>query len=424
MEYLQLDKDALREELREKRKEYERIREKDLKLDMSRGKPAADQLNLSDGMLNILTHEDCVNHTIDYRNYGIFDGIPEAKEIFCDLLGAEKDEIMILGNSSLNIMYDAIIRSFVLGVNSSCPPWSKLEKVKFLCPVPGYDRHFRICERMGIEMINIDMTPDGPDMDTVERLVSEDETIKGIWCVPKYSNPGGVTYSDETVRRFANLKPKAGDFRIFWDNAYCIHDLYDDGDKLLNLFEECKKAGNPSLPYIFGSTSKITYPGAGVAFIIASKNNIRRIVDRSGAQTIGYDKLNQLRHVKFFKNADGIKAHMKKHAELIRPKFETVISALEREFGENKIAEWTNPKGGYFVSVNLLDGCAKRTVELCAEAGVVLTGAGATFPYGKDPRDRNIRIAPTFPTVAELSEAVEVFCLAVKLATLEKLLNI
>ena len=423
MDYLQLNDEQLSHELHIRRKEYERIREKDLKLDMSRGKPDTNQLNLSDEMLSILTHDDCVDHAIDYRNYGIFDGIPEAKEIFCNIMGANKDEIMILGNSSLNIMYDAVIRSFVLGVNSACPPWSKLERVKFLCPVPGYDRHFRICERMGIEMINIDMTEEGPDMDTVERLVSTDESIKGIWCVPKYSNPGGITYSDETVRRFANLKPAASDFRIFWDNAYAVHDLYDDGDHLLNLFDECKKAGNPSLCYIFGSTSKITFPGAGVAFIIASKNNLRRISDRSGAQTIGYDKLNQLRHVKFFKNAEGVKAHMRKHAEILRPKFEAVISAFERDFSDNKIISWTNPRGGYFISVNLMDGCAKRTVELCAEAGVVLTGAGATYPYGKDPHDSNIRIAPTYPSLEELNDAVEVFCLCVKLATLEKLLN-
>lgn len=423
MQYINLNKEALESEFLSVKKEYEALKSKGLALDMSRGKPSAEQVSLSDGMLTAIDGKDCISGGNDYRNYGIVDGIPEAKTLFCDLMGCEKDEIIICGNSSLNIMYDTIMRAMVFGISADTTPWCKLDKVKFICPVPGYDRHFRICEKLGIEMINVDMTPNGPDMDAVEKLVSEDESIKGIWCVPKYSNPEGITCSDETVRRFASLKPKAKDFRIFWDNAYCIHDLYDEGDVLLDLLKECKKAGNDDLPYIFASTSKVSYPGSGVAMIISSKNNIARIKDQISTQTIGHDKINQLRHVKFFKDADGVMAQMKKQADIMRPKFEAVLNALEKDFSENKIASWTSPKGGYFISVDLLDGCAKRTVQLCAEAGVKLTEAGATFPYGKDPRDRNIRIAPTYPTLEELQGAAEVFCICVKLASLEKLLN-
>ena len=398
------------------------MKAKGLSLDMSRGKPSAEQVALSDGMLSIIDGEDCVVGANDYRNYGIVDGIPEAKALFAELMDCDKDEIIICGNSSLNIMYDTFMRAFVFGIGGE-KPWSKCDKVKFLCPAPGYDRHFRICETLGVEMINIDMTEAGPDMDTVEKLVAQDGDIKGIWCVPKYSNPEGITYSDETVRRFASLKPKARDFRIFWDNAYCVHDLYDEGDTLLNLLEECKKAGNDDLPYIFASTSKISYPGAGVSFIVSSKNNIKSIKDQMSTQTIGHDKLNQLRHVKFFKSVDGIMEQMRKQAEIMRPKFETVITTLNKEFSENAIVTWTVPNGGYFISVNLLDGCAKRTVQLCAEAGVKLTDAGATFPYGIDPRDRNIRIAPTYPSLEEMTSAIEIFCVCAKLAALEKLLN-
>lgn len=418
MQYLQTDKKELLVELENIKKEYEDIKKKGLKLDMSRGKPASDQLDLSDGILDCVTHNECMSIQTEVRNYGLVDGLKEARVLFGDLLGASVDEIMVLGNSSLNLMYDTIIRAFVLGVDGNTP-WSKLDKVKFLCVVPGYDRHFRICEKLGIEMINIEMTEDGPDMDKVEKLVEGDESVKGIWNIPKYSNPSGITYSDETVRRFANLKPKARDFRIFWDNAYCIHDLYDEGDKLLNLFEECKKTGNDDMPYIFASTSKVTYPGAGVALVIASKKNIDRMKSEISTQTIGPDKINQLRHIKYFKNTENILSHMKKHAELIRPKFEVVLNALEKNFAENKIVTWTKPNGGYFISVNVSDNCAKRTVQLCKEAGVVLTDAGATFPYGKDPRDRNIRIAPTYPTVEELQGAIDVFCICAKLATLE-----
>ncbi len=420
MNYLQSDKKELILELEKIKKEFEDIKKKGLKLDMSRGKPASDQLDLSDGILDCVTHEECMSIQTEVRNYGLVDGLKEARALFADLLGASLDEIMVLGNSSLNIMYDTILRAFALGVDGNTA-WSKLDKVKFLCVVPGYDRHFRICEKLGIEMINIEMTENGPDMDKVEELVNNDESVKGIWNIPKYSNPSGITYSDETVRRFARLKPKAKDFRIFWDNAYCIHDLYDEGDKLLNLLEECKKVGNDDLPYIFSSTSKVTYPGAGVALVIASKNNIDRMRSEISTQTIGPDKINQLRHIKYFKNTDNIFSHMKKHAQLIRPKFEVVLNTLEKNFSENKIVNWTSPRGGYFISVNVPDNCAKRTVELCKEAGVVLTDAGATFPYGKDPRDRNIRIAPTYPTVDELQGAIDVFCVCVKLATLEML---
>ncbi len=422
MQYTDMNKEALEKEFQAVKSEYEALKSKGLKLDMSRGKPSEEQVALSDGMLSAIDGSDCVVGANDYRNYGIVDGIPEAKELFSQLMGCAKDEIIVMGNSSLNIMYDTMMRAFVFGIDEGTAPWSKCEKVKFLCPVPGYDRHFRICEKLGIEMINVNMTPTGPDMDTVERLVAEDESVKGIWCVPKYSNPEGITYSDETVKRFAALKPKAKDFRIFWDNAYCIHDLYSEGDVLLDLLSECKKAGNADLPYIFASTSKVSYPGSGVAMIISSKHNIDRIRDQISTQTIGHDKLNQLRHVKFFKNVDGVMAQMKKQADIMRPKFEIVLDALSANFSENKIASWTHPKGGYFVSVDLIDGCAKRTVQLCAEAGVKLTDAGATYPYGIDPRDRNIRIAPTYPTVDEMKGAIEVFCLCAKLAALEKLL--
>ncbi len=423
MQYISSNKQALEKELLIVQNEFNNLKAKGLKLDMSRGKPSAEQLSFCDAMLTVIDGKDCVVGANDYRNYGIVDGIPEAKKLFAELMQVEEDEIFIAGNSSLNLMYDTIMRAMLFGTQEGSTPWCKLEKVKFLCPVPGYDRHFRICENLGIEMINVDMLPTGPDMDAIEKLVSEDDSIKGIWCVPKYSNPDGITYSDETVRRFASLKPKAKDFRIFWDNAYCIHDIYDEGDRLLNLLDECKKSGNEDIAYIFASTSKVSYPGSGVALIVSSKKNVARIKDQISTQTIGHDKLNQLRHVKFFKDVDGIMLQMKKHASVMRPKFEIVLGALNENFSENNIVSWTNPKGGYFISVNLLDGCAKRTVALCAEAGVKLTEAGATFPYGIDPRDRNIRIAPTYPTCEELAGAVEVFCVCARLACIEKLLQ-
>lgn len=406
-------------------KKYHEFKSQNLSLDMSRGKPNTEQLNISMEMMDVLNSKANLKcrEGIDCRNYGVLDGILAAKELIANMLGVLPDEVIIYGNSSLNTMYDSIVRAYVHGILGN-KPWSKYDKVKFLCPVPGYDRHFSVAEYFGIEMINVNMNEDGPDMDTVEKLVSEDETIKGIWCVPKYSNPQGITYSDEVVKRFANLKPKAKDFRIFWDNAYVVHDLYeDDCDKLLNIMDECKKAGNPDIVYEFCSTSKISFPGSGIAAMAASKNNIESIMKQLTIQTIGYDKLNQLRHVRFYKTMDGIKEHMKKHAAILRPKFETVLSTLDKEIKPYGIGTWFNPKGGYFISFNTLEGCAKKVVALCKEAGVVLTEAGATYPYKKDPTDSNIRIAPTYPSIDELKKALELFIICVKIASIDKILS-
>lgn len=404
---------------------YRDFQGKDLRLDMSRGKPSVDQLDLSMGMMQVLanTSELSCETGVDCRNYGVIDGIPEAKRLLGAMSEVDPEHIIIYGNSSLNVMFDSIARSMTHGVMGNTP-WSKLDKVKFLCPVPGYDRHFKITEFFGIEMVNVPMTPEGPDMDLVEKLVSEDAAIKGIWCVPKYSNPQGYTYSRETVERFARLKPAAPDFRIYWDNAYSIHHLYDDNqDFLVEILAECAKAGNPDLVYKFTSTSKVSFPGSGIAAVAASKANLEDFRSYMQIQTIGHDKLNQLRHVKFFKNLDGLHAHMRKHADLIRPKFEMVLNTLEAELGGLGIGEWTKPHGGYFISFEAMDGCAKAIVAKAKEAGVVMTGAGATYPYGKDPKDSNIRIAPTFPTLSELEEAAKVFVLCVKLASVEKLLE-
>ena len=423
MLYTQMNKEQLLAEKDALLKQYGEYKAKGLKLDMSRGKPAPEQLDLSiDMLLHCLDGDYKSSNGIDCRNYGILDGIPEAKKLFEEMLGIGDDEIIVGGNSSLQLMYDTIIRALHFGVYGGDKPWGASSKVKFLCPVPGYDRHFAICESLGIEMIPVQYKADGPDMDVVEKLVSEDEEIKGIWCVPMYSNPTGITYSDEVVRRFANLKPKAKDFRIFWDNAYCVHHLSDDHDTLLNIIEECKKAGNPDMVFQFTSTSKISFPGGGLAVIAASKNNIDFIKNQMTVQTIGFDKLNQLRHCKYFKNFDGIKAHMKKHAAIIQPKFSVVLYMLNKEISPLGIGKWVSPKGGYFVSFDAMEGCAKRIVSLAAEAGVVMTGAGATYPYGNDPKDSNIRIAPTFPSVHELRQAMEIFCVCVKLASVEKLL--
>ncbi len=408
--------------LNELNKQYEEYKSKGLKLDMSRGKPAPDQLELSMNIVDVLNEpaDFASSNGMDVRNYGGLDGIPEAKALLAPIAGVPTSNIIIGGNSSLNMMYDTIARAMTHGMFNSEKPWCKLDKIKFLCPAPGYDRHFKITEFFGIEMITIKMNADGPDMDTIEALVKDDESIKGIWCVPKYANPTGITYSDEVVKRFAQLKPKAPDFRIFWDNAYAVHDLYDDRcDELLNLYEESIKTGNEDLVYIFGSTSKITFPGAGVAFFGASDRNIAFIKEQMSVQTIGFDKINQMRHVKGFKTTDGIKEHMRELAEQIRPKFDAVLEILDREVAD--IATYTRPNGGYFISLDTQKGCAKRTVELCKEAGVVLTGAGATYPYGVDPDDCNIRIAPTYPTLDELKQATELFCLCLKKATAEKL---
>lgn len=417
-----MSKSELTQQLEQLQDEYKKYQDMGLKLDMSRGKPGAEQLNLSEGLLKtIVSNDDCKTADgLDCRNYGVLTGIPEIKEMFAELLGVEENEIMVGGNSSLNMMFDAVSAMMTANVNGGTP-WAKLDKVKWLCPAPGYDRHFGITEYFGIEMITVPMTSQGPDMDMVEELVSKDSSIKGIWCVPKYSNPQGITYSDETVTRFAKLKPAADDFRIIWDNAYAIHDIAEQGDTLLNIMEECKKYGNEDLPIIFASTSKITFPGAGVACMAASDKNMKFFLNKYTIQTIGYDKLNMLRHVKFFGNYQGLLAHMQKHRAVLEPRFKAVTDKLDAELSGLGIAQWVNPKGGYFVSVDVLEGCAKRVVQLCKDAGVVLTGAGATYPYGKDPKDSNIRLAPTLPPVEELEIAMNLFCLSTKIAALEKL---
>ena len=413
---------ALKEQLE---KEYAAVKAKNISLDMSRGKPAAQQLDLSMGIMDCLTSKDTLKaeNGTDCRNYGVLDGIPEAKRLMAGLMGVKSENVIVYGNASLTIMYDAISRAYTHGIMGNTP-WCKLDKVKWLCPVPGYDRHFAITERFGFEMINIPMNDDGPDMDMVEKLVSSDESIKGIWCVPKYSNPGGVVYSDETVKRFAALKPAAKDFRIFWDNAYCVHHLYPEKPaQILNIIEECEKAGNPDLVYEFSSTSKISFPGSGVAAFASSANNIADVKKQLTVQTIGYDKINQLRHVKFFKDAEGIKAHMVKHADIMRPKFEMVEEVFEKELGSKGIAKWTKPMGGYFISLETLEGTAKKIVAMCKEVGLVLTPAGSTHPYKNDPKDNTIRIAPSFPTVDELKDAAQILTLCVKLASVEKILE-
>ena len=424
-------KEMSREELltlkAELEKQFEDAKGKGLKLDMSRGKPTPAQLDMAMGLMDALTSESDMNteNGMDTRNYGLMDGIPDAKHLMADVMGGiPAENVIIYGNSSLAIMYDTVSRSVTHGVLGSTP-WCKLDKVKFLCPVPGYDRHFAITQLFGIEMITIPMTPEGPDMDLVEKYVSEDPAVKGIWCVPKYSNPQGISYSDETVRRFAALKPAAEDFRIYWDNAYSIHHLYDDKqDEILEILSECEKAGNPDLAYEFASTSKVSFSGAGIAAFASSKANVEEAKRFMTIQTIGHDKVNQLRHTRYFKNLEGLLAHMRKHADIIRPKFEAVLDILDKELGGLGIGEWTRPRGGYFISFDAMEGCAKAIVAKCKEAGVVLTGAGATFPYGKDPKDSNIRIAPTYPTAEEMSVASDLFVLCVKLVSVEKLLEI
>ncbi len=425
--YKEMTKEELQAEVSKLQQEYDDTKSLNLHLDMSRGKPSQEQLNLSNGLMDVLNSDSYFLDSTgtDCRNYGVFGGIPEAKNLMGEMSEVSGDDMIIFGNSSLNIMFDQVSRSYTHGVCGSTP-WCKLDKqVKWLCPAPGYDRHFRVTEFFGFDLITIPMTPDGPDMDMVEEYVNNDPMVKGIWCVPKYSNPQGYSYSDETVRRFANLHPAAEDFRIYWDNAYSIHHLYDDPkrqDQILELLHECRKAGNPDICYKFISTSKVTFPGAGLAALAASRKNLDDIAKYMKVQTIGHDKLNQLRHVRFFGNMANMHQHMRRHAEILRPKFELVEDTLEREIGDLDIGTWTKPNGGYFISFDTMDGCAKDVVAKCAEAGVKLTPAGATYPYGKDPHDSNIRIAPSYPPLDELKKAAEVFVLSVKLVSAQHLL--
>ena len=423
--YQEMSKEELLQEKASLEAAYKNYAKSGLKLDMSRGKPSAEQLDLSMGMMDVLnssTDLSCEDGT-DCRNYGVLDGIQEAKVLLGDMIECHPDNIIIYGNSSLNIMYDCIARSMTHGVMGNTP-WCKLDKVKFLCPVPGYDRHFAITEYFGIEMINVPMLPTGPDMDMVEELVSKDEAIKGIWCVPKYSNPQGITYSDETVRRFARLKPAAKDFRIYWDNAYGVHHLYDiDQDSLIEILAECKRAGNPDMVYKFCSTSKISFPGSGVAAIATSANNLEDIKKQMTVATIGHDKVNQLRHVRFFKDIHGMEEHMKKHAEILRPKFEMIINTFNEELAGREVGSWIAPNGGYFIAFEALEACAKAIVAKAKKAGVTMTPAGAPYPYGKDPKDSTIRIAPSYPTTEDLKMATDIFVTCVKLVSIEKILE-
>ena len=423
--YAQMSRQELMEEHKQLEEQYKKFRYAALSLDMSRGKPSPAQLDLSMGMMDVMNSEmdmTCEDGA-DCRNYGVLGGIAEAKELLADILEVNPDNVIIFGNSSLNVMFDFISRSYSHGV-MGFTPWCKLPKVKFLCVVPGYDRHFKITEYFGIEMINIPMLPTGPDMDMVEKLVREDDSIKGIWCVPKYSNPTGNSYSDETVRRFARLEPAAPDFRIYWDNAYTVHHLYDHHqDHLIEILAECKRAGNPDLVYKFASTSKISFPGSGIAMCAASLNNLEEIKRCLSVQTIGHDKVNQLRHVRFFKDIHGVVEHMRKHADILRPKFEIVEDILERELGGLGVGTWTKPCGGYFISFDSIPGCAKAIVAYAKKAGVKMTPAGASFPYGIDPEDKNIRIAPSFPGEDEIRSAMNLFTLCVRLVSVEKFLS-
>ena len=423
--YSELTREELLELKSELEKKYEEAKAEGLALDMSRGKPSPAQLDLSRGMLDVLnsSSELKAENGIDVRNYGLLEGIYEARKLMGDIMGVPAENVIVCGNASLNIMYDLVSRAEVFGFDG-CTPWAKLDKVKFLCPAPGYDRHFGITELFGIEMITVPMNEDGPDMDIVEKYVNNDESVKGIWCVPKYSNPQGVVYSDETVKRFAALKPAAKDFRVFWDNAYAVHDLYPEKEvKLLNIFDECKKNGNENMVFELCSTSKISFSGAGISAVASSKDNIEEIKKYMTKQTIGYDKINQLRHVRFFKDINGIKEHMKKHAALLRPKFEAVLDTLEKDLAGTGVGTWTKPLGGYFISFEGLEGTAKAIVQKCKDAGMTLTGAGATYPYKNDPKDSNIRIAPSYPSLEEMSKAAALFTICVRLVSIDKILE-
>ena len=423
--YSEMSREELLELKSQLEAEFEDVKGKGLKLDMSRGKPAAEQLDLGKELLDIVNGESDMKaeNGLDTRNYGGPEGIPEAKALMAEMVGTKPENVIVFGNSSLNIMFDTVSRAMTHGIMGNTP-WAKLDHFKFLCPAPGYDRHFRVTEYFGAELVTIPMLEDGPDMDMVEKLVSEDESVKGIWCIPKYSNPTGAVYSDEVVRRFANLKPAAKDFRIFWDNAYCVHDLYEDNQpQILDILSECEKAGNPDMVFEFASTSKVSFAGGGVSMMAASPANLAEVKKHMSTQTIGHDKINQLRHARYFKNMDGIKAHMMKHAASLRPKFEAVLNVLESDLGGLGIGTWTKPLGGYFISFDAMEGCAKAIVAKAKEAGLVMTGAGATYPYGNDPKDSNIRIAPSYPTPEELAVAGKVFVLSVKLVSVDKLLQ-
>lgn len=425
MRYSDMSKEELLIELKKQRQLYNHYHSKKFSFDMTRGKPAPLQLDLSNEMLK---EEYIGNYKtengFDCRNYGLLEGIPEARKLMGEIIGVEPSNVIVCGNSSLNIMYDVMTKFLMFGVNNESTPWSKQGTVKFICPVPGYDRHFTICDSLGISMIPVDLTETGPDMDTIEKLVSEDETIKGMWCMPRYSNPTGTIYSEETIRRIANMKCKANDFRVFCDDAYAVHYLDEKPAEILNIIEECKKAGNEDRAFVFCSTSKITYAGGGIAACASSKNNIDYILKKFFAQTIGYDKVNQLRHVKYLKNYNGIIEHMKKHAEILKPKFDVVIDTLSNELSELDILKWSKPKGGYFISIDTINGLADKVVTLAKDCGVQLTPAGSTFPYKKDPNNRNIRIAPSYPEITDLQMAVKILCVCIKICSLEYYYNI
>ena len=425
MLWSEMTKEQLLAERDKAKAELAAYKAQNIKLDLTRGKPGREQLDLSSGMLGVITHaDDCFSESgLDCRNYGILDGLPETKKLFADLLGIKPERIIVAGNSSLNLMFDTVVRCMLFGVRGGYEPWGRQGRIKFLCPSPGYDRHFAICRALGIEMIPIAMTPEGPDMKEVRMHVCSDPSVKGIWCVPKFSNPEGVTYSDAVVEELASLRPAAPDFRIFWDNAYAVHELYDEDVPLADIFQLAEENGTVDNIFYFASTSKISFPGSGVAIMAASENNIHQIKPILSTQTIGFDKINQMRHVKYFGDADGIRAHMRRHAAILRPKFEAVGEILERELGGLGIADWTKPKGGYFISLNTMDDCARRVYRLAKNAGVALTDAGATYPYGCDPRDRNLRLAPSFPSLDELRTATEILCACVRCASAEKLLE-